>query len=256
MSKNLDTSAQYSHQSVYRYEVIFGKDFISTGGIESTTEICATLDLRPGLKVLDVGSGVGGSAFHMAERYGVEVTGVDLLGPLVEQANVRGKERGLTDVAFLQGDILQIALPEAGYDLVYSRDALLYIEDKLALYTKLRKLTAPGGTLFVSDYGCGPAPLVEDFAAYAADAGYHLLQPEGYGEVLKAAGFTNVQALDKTADFIAIMQREMARVEEVCDGPTPALSDEDRDYLLSRWAKKIAWCSAGHMRWVHLRATA
>lgn len=41
-------------------------------------EFCEKLNLKPGEKVLDVGCGIGGSAFHMARKYGVEVRGVDL----------------------------------------------------------------------------------------------------------------------------------------------------------------------------------
>ncbi|MFM1921293.1 MAG: hypothetical protein RLZZ303_2927 [Candidatus Hydrogenedentota bacterium] len=256
MSKPLEESSQYSDQSVYRYEVIFGKDFISTGGLESTQELCATLGLAPGQTVLDVGSGVGGSAFYMAETYGVAVHGVDLLGGLVEQANQRAVERGLEKVRFTQGDIMTADIPEGAYDLVYSRDALLYIEDKLGLYQRLRRFLKPGGQLFVTDYSCGPEPLADDFTAYAAEAGYYLHPPAGYGNVLQEAGYDDVVAEDRTADFIAIMAREMKRVEEVCSGPEPALTAEDQGYLLSRWARKIDWCRAGHMRWAHLRARA
>ena len=41
-------------------------------------KFCQRLDLKPGEKVLDVGCGIGGSAFHMVRQYGVEVRGVDL----------------------------------------------------------------------------------------------------------------------------------------------------------------------------------
>jgi len=93
---------QYSRKSILRYEKIFGPTYISTGGQETTIvmenfqtccqrvntllnflniclqEFCKKLDLTPGQKVLDVGCGIGGSAFHMAREYGVEVRGVDL----------------------------------------------------------------------------------------------------------------------------------------------------------------------------------
>ena len=69
---------QYSRSGILRYERIFGPTYVSTGGQETTEEFCAKLNLQPGEKVLDVGCGIGGSAFHMAGKYGVEVRGVDL----------------------------------------------------------------------------------------------------------------------------------------------------------------------------------
>jgi len=69
---------QYAKNSVLRYERIFGKNFVSTGGIDTTNEFCQLLNLKKGKKVLDVGCGIGGSAFFMAKSYEVDVHGIDL----------------------------------------------------------------------------------------------------------------------------------------------------------------------------------
>ena len=62
----LDTN-QYTRDGILGYEKIFGKHFISTGGPDTTKEFVKLLDLKPGQRVLDVGSGIGGSAFYMAK---------------------------------------------------------------------------------------------------------------------------------------------------------------------------------------------
>lgn len=48
---------QYSRNGVIRYEVIFGAGFVSTGGVDTTTEFLKELNLKPNEKVLDVGCG-------------------------------------------------------------------------------------------------------------------------------------------------------------------------------------------------------
>lgn len=58
---------QYSRNGVIRYEKIFGDGFVSTGGIDTTTKFLAELNLKPGMKVLDVGCGIGGGDFLMCE---------------------------------------------------------------------------------------------------------------------------------------------------------------------------------------------
>ena len=58
---------QYTVNGVLRYEKIFGENFVSTGGKDTTVEFVDQLGLKPGQKVLYVGSGLGGSAFYMAE---------------------------------------------------------------------------------------------------------------------------------------------------------------------------------------------
>ena len=51
-----------------RYEAIFGRTYVSVGGEETTKDFCSRLCLSPGMKVLDIGCGTGGSAFYMARR--------------------------------------------------------------------------------------------------------------------------------------------------------------------------------------------
>ena len=58
---------QYSKNGILRYEKIFGKHFVSTGGRETTVDFVKMLDLKTKQRVLDVGSGIGGSAFYMAQ---------------------------------------------------------------------------------------------------------------------------------------------------------------------------------------------
>lgn len=56
-----------SLRGILLYEKIFGRTFVSTGGLETTKEFVELLNLKPGQKVLDVGGGIGGSAFYMAK---------------------------------------------------------------------------------------------------------------------------------------------------------------------------------------------
>ena len=69
-----DNRGQYSRSSILRYEKIFGEHYVSTGGAATTDDLCARLGdcLRPRARVLDVGSGIGGAAFHLARAHGRE----------------------------------------------------------------------------------------------------------------------------------------------------------------------------------------
>merc|ERR1712156_159758 len=69
---------QYTRKGILRYEAIFGRTYVSVGGETTTKDFVERLDLKPGMKVLDIGCGTGGSAFYMARNYGVDVYGFDL----------------------------------------------------------------------------------------------------------------------------------------------------------------------------------
>ncbi|XP_058107889.1 phosphoethanolamine N-methyltransferase 1-like isoform X4 [Magnolia sinica] len=65
-------NVQYKCDGILRYERVFGEGFVSTGGIDTTKEFVAKLELKPGHKVLDVGCGIGGGDFYMAENFDAE----------------------------------------------------------------------------------------------------------------------------------------------------------------------------------------
>merc|ERR1711894_277377 len=65
-------AGQYKRNGILRYERVFGHTFVSTGGLTTTKDIVDPIGLKPGMKVLDIGCGTGGSAFYMAKNFGCE----------------------------------------------------------------------------------------------------------------------------------------------------------------------------------------
>ena len=80
---------QYSRNGILRYEKIFGQDFVSTGGMDTSKEFVKLLNLKTNQKVLDIGCGIGGSAFLMKREYGAHVRGIDLSNNMIDIANER-----------------------------------------------------------------------------------------------------------------------------------------------------------------------
>lgn len=246
-----DNNGQYSRNGILRYEKIFGAGYISTGGPETTETLVAKLGsaLKPGVRVLDVGSGIGGAAFELARRFGASVVGIDLAPEMVAIAHERAGEFGAPEsVEFIIGDVLEYPF-DGLFDIVWSRDALMHIHDKPRLFGRLLSLLKPGGTLVVTDYARGAGPGSEAFQAYVKSTGYHLVTPEAYGKELEAAGFVNVQVEDATARFIDIMKREAKRLADNRADFVGAFSESDLNYLIDRWEMKDGFCKAGDMKW-------
>src|ERR1051325_969789 len=74
------------------------------------------LDLKPGMKVLDVACGTGNLALPAA-RTGATVTGVDIAPNLVEQARANAKAAGL-NVQFEEGDAESLSYAPESFDAV------------------------------------------------------------------------------------------------------------------------------------------
>ena len=77
-------SSQYQTNSILEYERVYGEDFVSPGGKDLAHELIARLGLEAGARVLDVGCGLGGSAFVMARDFGLRVDGIDLSKNMLE----------------------------------------------------------------------------------------------------------------------------------------------------------------------------
>ena len=250
-SRVYDNNGQYSRTGILRYEKIFGPGYISTGGPETTETLCTRLGkaLRQGVRVLDVGSGIGGAAIHLAKKYGARVTGIDLAPEMIAIGLERARESDAPEtIAFLIGDILESTFPHK-FDVIWSRDALMHIHDKPRLFARLFDLLAPGGQVVITDYARGTGPGSPEFQAYVRSTGYHLIDPASYGKLLEGAGFVNVKVEDATEKFIEIMKREAERLERNRDDFMGMFSEADLNYLIERWSMKDGFCRAGDMKW-------
>ncbi|KAL0973694.1 hypothetical protein UPYG_G00209710 [Umbra pygmaea] len=127
---------QYTRNGILRYEKMFGSGYVSTGGASTTKEFVDMLNLKPGMKVLDVGCGIGGGDFYIAKTFGVEVLGLDLSANMVDIAIERLVEEKLPTVHFEVADATKREFPEGSFDVIYSRDTILHIDDKLALFKR------------------------------------------------------------------------------------------------------------------------
>lgn len=243
---------QYSRNGILRYERIFGKTFVSTGGAQTTEEFCQKLDLQPGQKVLDVGCGTGGSAFYMSRKYGVEVRGLDLSTNMVTLALENQAECELevrNKICFEITDITKCSFEDNSFDVIYSRDTLLHIGDKEVLFSNFRKWLKPGGKLLISDYCRGDQEHSEKFLRYVSQRGYHLLTVKDYGSLLTKVGFQNVDAVDLTQYFIGILEKEMKLFNQDKDSFVEDFSVEDFDAIVGGWAAKKERCTEGDQAW-------
>ncbi len=82
-----------------------GVETLEEAQLAKKKHIAAKLNLKPGQRVLDIGSGWGGLGMHLAEHYDVDVTGVTLSDEQFQVSNERARQRGLGDqVRFLLKD--------------------------------------------------------------------------------------------------------------------------------------------------------
>ncbi|MGV0071396.1 methyltransferase domain-containing protein [Mycobacterium colombiense] len=108
--------------------------------------------LRPGMRVLDIGSGPGDVSFVAARLVGPTgtVLGVDAEPAMVELARARAGEKGLSTVRFMRSAIDAITLDEP-VDAVIGRLILMHLHDAAATLRHLVSFVRPGGVVAFSE---------------------------------------------------------------------------------------------------------
>ncbi|CAK7349592.1 unnamed protein product [Dovyalis caffra] len=241
-------NVQYKSNGILRYERVFGQGYVSTGGIETTKEFVGKLDLKPGQKVLDVGCGIGGGDFYMAENFDVEVVGIDLSINMISFALERAI--GLKcSVEFEVADCTTKTYPDNTFDVIYSRDTILHIQDKPALFRSFFKWLKPGGKVLISDYCRSAGTPSPEFLEYIKQRGYDLHDVKAYGQMLGDAGFDEVIAEDRTDQFNQVLQRELNVIEKDKDEFIRDFSEEDYNDIIDGWKAKLIRSSSGEQRW-------
>lgn len=190
---------------------------MSAGGLSTTIEYCSKLNLKGGEKILDIGCGIGGSAFYLAEEFNCKITAVDISTSSLTLASQRlsSKYPNLkNNISFTEADVLNQEYDDSSFDVVYSRDAILHLpfNQKKILFEKIRKWLKPGGQVLISDYGTTETPTTE-FKEYAKKRGYHLYTPKGYASALSSCGFKVIGDTDYTLEYCKISLQELNRIK-------------------------------------------
>ena len=123
-----------------------------------TEQLLLQAGLRPGMRALDVGCGVGDVTFLAARLVGADgsVIGVDRSPEAIERARQRAAEAGLTNVSFVVGDAASMPA-EPKVDAVLGRLVLMYAPHPDRLVRRLSECVAPGGIVVFQEMDMGGA---------------------------------------------------------------------------------------------------
>jgi SAM-dependent methyltransferase len=175
------------------------EDFHSLGRL-ATAALIDLAHVTPDDRVLDAGSGIGGTARVIAAEHGARVTAVDLTPEYCEVAAWLNDAVGLGGMIEVRtADVTELPFDDASFDVVISQHVQMNVADKRRLYAEARRVLVPGGRLALWDVTAGPGgPLHLPVPWAAAPEQSHLVTPDRLAELLLDAGFARAHWDDLT----------------------------------------------------------
>jgi ubiquinone/menaquinone biosynthesis C-methylase UbiE len=198
-------------------------DEFHIGGLESTKELAAQMELRPGMKLLDVGCGIGGPARYFAKEHACDVTGIDLTKEFVEVARSLTRLLKLDSQArFEQGSALKLPFEAASFDGAYLIHVGMNLSDKAGVYREVRRVLKPGALFTIFDILRTGEGALQFPVPWATTAESSFVENEAaYHHALKEAGFQVEKQRDRREFAIAHTEERIAKMAK--SGP-PALA--------------------------------
>lgn len=189
-------------------------DEFHVGGIEATRELAARMALRPGVRVLDVGCGIGGPARYFASEQECQVSGIDLTEEFVNTAKsltrLVGRESA---VEYRQGNALALPYEAGTFDRVYTMHVLMNVADKAGVFREVRRVLKPDGMFVIFDIMSAKKGALQYPVPWAVSEETSFVATlEEYRRVLGATGFHVKEERDRREFSVEFMERAMARM--------------------------------------------
>jgi SAM-dependent methyltransferase len=200
---------------------------------------------------LDLATGPGHTAARLAQAAGF-VVGLDVAPGMIAVARARAADQGLTNLAYLIGDVHALPFPESSLDLVTCRIAPHHFHDVGEFVREAARVLTPGGRLVVEDSLAPDEPSVAlfledlekrrdathvhslsraEWGAACAAAGLHIVRETVYRKRhpfdlwIRRTGLSDGEIADIAAHVIAAPAASRAALFEIEDNSVTALLD-------------------------------
>lgn len=240
-------------------QLLWGEGFLSPGGAAEVAYLLEGSNIA-GCRVLDIGCGLGAVDELLITRHGArEVLGVDvdpgLLATMAQRIERAGLRSRVTSLCVKPGPL---PLADGSFDVVFSKDAIVQIPDKAAVFADAYRVLRPGGRLIVSDWlRGGSGSYSEEMLEYFRLEGiaYNMANTVETTAALAAVGFVAIEVRDRNAWYLELAHRELAALEgELRPLVTEQIGAEKAEHFVNNWRQLVLVLERGELRPAHLKA--
>jgi ubiquinone/menaquinone biosynthesis C-methylase UbiE len=195
---------EYTEDYCLFLEATYSKGMMSEGGTDAIDLMFSDINVQ-NKKLLDIGFGLGGAPFHLAEKHQTRVTGIELNPWMTEEARRRTPQHLKKLVDFVNYENPpHLPFPNDYFDLIYSKGVLTHVNDKLPLFKEIFRALKPGEIFLIDDWlsptskqwGAGLQKMceIENLTLYA-------FTEKEYIELLQKTGFSHIEIRDENLQY-------------------------------------------------------
>jgi phosphoethanolamine N-methyltransferase len=254
-----EQTQEYDDALVAVLEAVWGEGYLSPGGPDEIRMILEGVPLA-GKAVLDLGCGTGGITRFLADRYGPAlIVGIDVDAGLVARATERAARAGVAN-----GPTFQTVTPgplpfaDGSFDVVFSKDAMVHIANKEAMFEDVFRVLRPGGLVAASDWMSstdGPFSAAMTDYLEAEGLGFGIASPARYRSAMAQAGFHDIHIVDRNEWYRPVVHSEHDAVAgPLYDQLVTRVGKVFVDHEVEVWRTLTVVVDSGELRPTHLRA--
>lgn len=252
-------AGEYDDAMQAMLQIIWGDGYLSPGGAGEIERLLEGSDIT-GCSVLDIGCGLGIAEQLLVTKHGAgSIIGIDIEPELIRQAGERIARAGLSkQISFQLVTPGPLPFTESSVDVVFSKDAIVQIPDKAAIFAEAFRVLKPGGRLIASDWlrgSTGPySPELMEFFRLEGIT-YNMATLEQSADTLRSVGFTDVSVRDRHGWYHELAKRELAAMEgELQPVMISRIGAERTRHFVDNWRQLLVVLDRGELRPGHLKA--
>lgn len=251
-------STYYDRDHIHFLQKLWGDGYLSPGGPEEVKRILENIELT-GTTVLDIGCGSGGITVSLFNDYGAQkVVGIDVETDVCDVALERVETLRLQrHIDILKVEPGHFPFDDATFDIVFSKDSIVHIEEKEALSKEIFRVLKKGGYFLGSDWlrshDGEPSSKMSHYLKLE-NLGFEMASPDRYKRALKKAGFQNISLLNRNRWYTKQAKQEVLKLSKLMRQEFEYISSQQyMDLTIETWHAMIVVLETGEHCPHHIR---